>query len=348
MNRYPVNGTFELTLRCNLHCKMCMFRHADCENSCLQSQELTAEQWIDMAKQVAQAGTLNLLITGGEPMLRKDFTQIYEGIYAQGFLLNIYTNATLVTDRVMETFRKLPPHRIGVTLYGASNADYEAICGCPNGFDQAMEGLEKLLTLPSIADVRFTPTKDTLGKLEQLDAQIFERFGRHVTVSSRIFKAVRGGCMMPENHRPTPEQIVDVVWGQVETRLLESIPAHLRGKVQLRIDDRCDFTEERNTLFGCTAGIDSYTITYHGKLLGCQLLNAFQTDALQEGFSPAWQRYPQTVALPPQPCKNCKYLQNCTLCPAVAMAETGSSNGVPEYICKITKLTQKRKEEFTL
>ena len=348
MNRYPVNGTFELTLRCNLHCQMCMLRHADCENARLQSEELTAEQWIDMAKQVAQAGTLSLLITGGEPMLRKDFPQIYEGIYTQGFLLNIYTNATLVTDRVMETFRKMPPHRIGVTLYGTSNADYEAICGCPNGFDQALEGLAKLLTLPSVVDVRFTPTKDTLDKLEQLDRLIFERFGLHVTVSSRIFKAVRGGCMMPENCRPTPEQIVDVIWGQIENRLLESIPPQLRGKVQVQIYDRCDFTGEQNTLFGCNAGIDSYTITYHGKLLGCQLLDAFQTDALQEGFLPAWQRYPETVALPPHPCKNCGHLQNCTLCPAVAMAETGGSTGVPDYICKITKLTQKRKEEFTL
>ena len=348
MNRYPVNGTFELTLRCNLHCQMCMFRHADCENAGLQSRELAAEQWIDMAKQVAQAGTLNLLITGGEPMLRQDFPQIYEGIYTQGFLLNIYTNATLVTDRVMETFRKMPPHRIGVTLYGASNADYETICGCPNGFDRALEGLEKLLTLPSIVDVRFTPTKHTLDKFEQLDRLVFERFGRHVTMSSRIFKAVRGGCMMPENCRPTPEQIVDVIWGQIENRLLEGISPQLRDKIRVQIYDRCDFTEEQNACLNCNAGMDSYTITYNGKLLGCQLLDAFQTDALQEGFLPAWQRYPETVALPNHPCKKCEYFQSCTLCPAVAMAETGDITGVPEYICKITKLTQKRKEEFTL
>ena len=107
MNRYPVNGTFELTLRCNLHCQMCMFRHADCENTSLQSQELTAEQWIDMAKQVAQAGTLSLLITGGEPMLRKDFCEIYSSIYRLGFLVTLYTNATLVTDEIMETLRSI-------------------------------------------------------------------------------------------------------------------------------------------------------------------------------------------------------------------------------------------------
>ncbi len=348
MKRYPANGTFELTLRCNLHCKMCMFRHADCENARLQQQELSAQQWIHMAKQAAQAGTLSLLITGGEPMLRADFPQIYEGIYAQGFLLNIYTNATLVTDRVMETLRKLPPHQIGVTLYGASNADYETICGCPDGFDRAMEGLEKLLTLPSAVQVRFTPTRDTLGKLGQLDQLLSQRFGIHVTMSSRIFKTVRGGCMQPESCRPTPEQLVNATWDQAASRLLESIPPHLRSKISLQIYDKCALAENRKTLVGCQAGVDSYTITCDGKLLGCQLLDAFQTDALEEGLLPAWQRLPETVALPPHPCESCKHLQSCTLCPAVAMAETGSLTGVPEYICKITHLTQKRKEEFTL
>ena len=348
MNRHPVNGTFELTLRCNLHCKMCMFRHADTENACLQATELTAEQWIHMAQQAAQAGTLSLLLTGGEPFLRKDFPEIYQGIYPLGFLLTIYTNATLVTDRVLETFRKLPPHRIGVTLYGTSNADYETICGCPDGFDRALEGLGKLLALPSIVEVRFTPTKDTLAHFDRLDKLIFERFGIHVTMSSRIFRAVRGGCMLPEQCRPTPEQLVDVTWGQIEKRLRESIPESLRDQIQLKISDRCEADGSQATLFGCDAGMDSYTITCEGKLLACQLLDTFRTDALQEGLLPAWQRYPETIKLPPHPCKDCAHLQSCTMCPAVAMAETGSLSGVPEYICEITKLTQKRKEEFTL
>ena len=82
--RNPTNGTFELTVRCNLHCKMCLFRHADSENAALRVSELTAAEWIDLARQAAEAGTLGLLITGGEPMLRPDFCEIWEGVYRQG------------------------------------------------------------------------------------------------------------------------------------------------------------------------------------------------------------------------------------------------------------------------
>ena len=76
---------FELTVRCNLHCKMCLFRHADSENASIIKKELTTEQWISMADQAAEAGTISLLITGGEPMLRPDFCEIWKEFTKEDF-----------------------------------------------------------------------------------------------------------------------------------------------------------------------------------------------------------------------------------------------------------------------
>ena len=115
--RIPYDGSFEVTLRCNLHCRMCMFRHEDRENPDLKAAELTAAEWIRIAKQAAAEGLLSLTITGGEALLRQDFCKLWEGIYRQGFIITLYTNATLVTPQVMETLAKYPPHKIGVTLY---------------------------------------------------------------------------------------------------------------------------------------------------------------------------------------------------------------------------------------
>ncbi|MBQ3074791.1 MAG: radical SAM protein, partial [Clostridia bacterium] len=127
--RFPLNGTLELTLRCNLRCKMCMFRHGDDENDFLKARELTPEQWDTLARQMQEAGVIDLLITGGEPLFREDFCEIYRRIYRYGFLITLYTNATLVDDTVMETLKELPPHKIGVTFYGASDETYESLCG---------------------------------------------------------------------------------------------------------------------------------------------------------------------------------------------------------------------------
>ena len=57
--RSPINGTLELTLRCNLKCKMCMFRHSDDENTQLLNNELTVEQWLSGAKGWGKWGNID-------------------------------------------------------------------------------------------------------------------------------------------------------------------------------------------------------------------------------------------------------------------------------------------------
>lgn len=105
--RLPINGTFELTGRCNLSCKMCLVRVDQKRIDELGYRERSADEWIHMAEQAAGAGTLSLLLTGGEVMIRPDFCEIYEAVAKMGFILTVYTNATMVTDRVMELFWKL-------------------------------------------------------------------------------------------------------------------------------------------------------------------------------------------------------------------------------------------------
>ena len=55
-NRHPLNGTFELTGRCNLSCKMCLVRVDRKRMAELNLRERTGEEWIDMARQAAAAG----------------------------------------------------------------------------------------------------------------------------------------------------------------------------------------------------------------------------------------------------------------------------------------------------
>ena len=346
--RYPINGTFELTLRCNLQCSMCMFRHAACENADMMGRELTAQQWIEIARQAHDAGTLNLLITGGEPLLRRDFTQIYEGIYQLGFLMTLYTNATLVTPQILRTLQKYPPHRIGITLYGASNETYEKVCGCADGFDRAMAGIEMLKTLPSVLDFRMTLTKDNVHDARLLEQLVHERFGGYVTQTAVVFQSVRGGCARVQEVRLPAGEMLRQTVGRTIDLIKKNIPPELVDKVQLRLKDmtpECT-TQTCSLLGGCSAGMESYTVTWDGKLLGCQMLGAFSTDVVKEGFVQAWDRFPFTVRLPKinEECAACSLADKCRICPAVCMAETGTLNEKPDYICAMTKAMENMKE----
>lgn len=262
--RYPINATFELTLRCNLKCKMCLFRHSDEENAHLAAGELTAAQWADMAQQLWDAGTLNLLITGGEPMLRKDFCEIYSSIYRLGFIITLYTNATMVTDRILQTLRQYPPHRIGITIYGASNRTYQNLCGCEDGFDRAMEGIRKLATLPSTLEFRTTLVQDNYQDLDAITELVTKEFHSSLTHTGTVLQSVRGGCMPVADCRLTPEQNVDLTLTRTIDKIRQLLPPEQREQVQLRIAEpqtECVDRNQKYTLLGCNGGMDSVTVT---------------------------------------------------------------------------------------
>ena len=340
-DRYPLNATLELTLRCNLKCKMCMFRHDDRENARLSDGELSAEQWAELARQLFDAGTLNILITGGEPLLRKDFSEIYSSIYRLGFVITLYTNATLVTDEIMQTLRRYPPHRIGITFYGASNETYRQLCGRADGFDRALAGARALKTLPSALEFRTTLVKDNYKEIDDIEALVMEEFGLPVTHSTKVFKSVRGGCMPVAECRLTPEQTVDLVMNRMRKRFVETLPTEMLSKAKIHLAESRPECEgpTKYTLLGCDGGMSNVTITYNGKLLGCQMLERFSTDAVALGFAKAWEEWPFTVRLPQidSECASCTHLHLCQVCPGVRMAECGELQGRPEYICRITK-----------
>lgn len=204
----PLDGAFELTPRCNLRCKMCYIR-LDADRAKELGQELSADQWTELGKQTVSAGTLKLLLTGGEPMIRKDFTDIYGELSKMGFLITLNTNATMLTPELFKLLKKCPPTETNVTIYGASPETYEKVCGNPGAFDAAMRGLEQLSEISTKLEVRTTFIKDNfdeLNKIRELSRKYTKRYAMDIT----IYKPVRGASSDAENCRMSPRQIFEL------------------------------------------------------------------------------------------------------------------------------------------
>ena len=88
----PLFGTFELTPRCNFNCNVCRDLRADPAGRA-RTHEQSAAPRFALAEDCCRAGTLLLLLTGGEPLLRPDFRDIYSGCKQLGLMLSINTNA---------------------------------------------------------------------------------------------------------------------------------------------------------------------------------------------------------------------------------------------------------------
>ncbi len=303
-------------------------------------RERTSEEWIGMAEEVFKAGTLQLLLTGGEAMLRPDFTEIYEAIARMGFLLVVYTNATLVTPEIMEVFRRYPPHKIGVTLYGAENATYERLCGMKDGFDRAKEGIERLHSLPSLLDLRTTLVQDNIEDLQKLRAYakgILED-DAELHISRFVCKAVRNGVCHPEEVRLTPEENVRLNYPGVFAfhEKMEKGEVRLDLENLKKITFRHSLPKEGYLFSHCGAGVNEYAIDWAGRMMACELLSDGFTYPFEEGFEKAWERLPEVYpkSRVPEKCRDCPDAAFCDTCPANRLAETGDWFGCPDYACR--------------
>lgn len=350
--RCPVNGTFELTGRCNLSCKMCLIRVDKKRIEELGLRERTAEEWIDMARQAAEAGTLGLLLTGGEVMLRPDFCEIYEAIAKMGFLLTLYTNATMVTDEIMDVLERYPPHKIGVTMYGASNETYERLCGNERGFERFVDGSGKLLKLPSLFDIRTTIVQDNLADLQKMKDFTQKYFGKDkvLHISRNVVNSIRDGIECPRKVRLSPEENIELIYPwleELESKFHSGEIDILTEKQKMTLH-RTEKTDGGYIFQECGAGINQYTINWSGYMYACEMMPVGCTYPFEDGFKYAWdhliEQYPLGRSI--EKCNNCNYAALCDSCPANRMAETGDWFGIPEYACKQAKYLHQRLKDM--
>ena len=93
----PLNGSLELLPLCNMNCDMC-YVSLSREEMERQGRLRTADEWLEIGRQMKDAGVLFLLLTGGEPFLYPDFKRLYLGLRQMGMILTINTNGTLIDE----------------------------------------------------------------------------------------------------------------------------------------------------------------------------------------------------------------------------------------------------------
>ena len=96
----PLGGTFELLPLCNMNCDMCFIRLDKSEMDRI-GQLKSADEWLRVAEQMRKAGTLFVLLTGGEPFLYPEFIKLYKGLKKLGMIITITALVILVMAAVL-------------------------------------------------------------------------------------------------------------------------------------------------------------------------------------------------------------------------------------------------------
>lgn len=337
----PLSGTFELTPCCNMACKMCYVRMTKAQQEA-QAPLRTAEEWVALGRAAKEKGMLYLLLTGGEPFLRPDFRDIFQGLHRLGLILSINSNGTLIDEQTVAWLKQTPPNRINITLYGASDETYARLCGDPKGYTKVTKAISLLKQAGICVKINCSVTPQNAADMEGIFA-FARQEGLIVQASSYMFPPLRRDeTMVGLNDRSTPEeasyhaaQIVRLMNG--DDRFLEQME---QGLPPTPGDtDGCPDAGEGEPI-RCRAGKCSFWVTWSGTMLPCGMMPVQGApDVFEVGFDEGWgyaRQYAQSIRLPAK-CAGCDARDSCKACAAMVYTESGDFSTVPRYRCAMTK-----------
>ncbi len=329
----------ELTERCNNNCIHC-YINLPADDRHAQKRELSTGEIQEILQEALSLGCLTVRFTGGEPLLREDFEDLYIFARRLGLRVTICTNATLITPTLAKVFGRTPPLMpIEITLYGMTRNSYEAITRIAGSFEAAWSGTHLLLEYQVpfvVTGALLPPNKEEIEEFESWASTIpwmdtAPSYTLLLDLRARRDSSKKN--ILIKGLRPSPEDVITFFSRRQEKYLKE-------------MREFCSmFARPSGTnIFSCGAGVRSGCVDAYGYLQPCMLLRHPDTvydlkkgslkDAMTNFFPRIRQRKAKNRDYLTR-CANCFLKGLCEQCPAWSWMEHGTLDTPVDYLCEV-------------
>ena len=279
---------FELTINCNEHCLHCGSKCGDIS----EEAPLTVSEWkhiLDDVKKDFGTDTLRLCITGGEPLLNKDFFDIMGYAHSLGFDWGMTSNGTLITPEVAHKLAETGMRTISISVDGLKDT-HDWFRQVPGSYERTMTGIRNLLNEKSFNHVQVTTVVHhrNIGELDEM-YEIMKTLGIR---SWRVINIEPIG-----RAKDNPELMLTA---DEYKYVLDFIRTH-RFESPMEVTYGCSHflpieyeREVRKWYFLCNAGVYTASIMYNGNIGAC--LDIERRPELVEGnirrdsFQDVWEK----------------------------------------------------------
>lgn len=269
--RTPVIGHFEITRRCSYHCGFC-YNHIE------DKEELCTEKIIELVHSFKEAGCFYLNISGGEPMIRNDFSEIYRRIIEMGIHVTLETNLSLLNEEVLTMINEYPPVKIMISIYGATEATHQRVTKSVIPLKRIQDNIAHLVDQGHTILLRTPVSKYNYQELDKIKAYADElkveyRFDPKIwwTQSGERRYEFRCRTDMVEPYRKTDNIFEDLYW---QLKVLEEKPYRIKN---------------------CRWGENEFYVNPYGELHYCIIfwMNKYNllTGSFEEGWNIWYKKY---------------------------------------------------------
>ena len=340
----------ELTERCNNRCIHCYINQPE-EDLALKARETSTAFVKDVLKQAAELGCLSVRYTGGEPLLREDFEELYLFARRLGLKVAISTNACLITPDLARLFARITPGwPLAVSVYGMHARSYDAVTGVSGAFEQFWQGVNLLREHKVPFGVKQSLLPQNRNELLEFEAfaSTLPAMEKKPSYTMSFDLRTRRDDEKKNRHirrlRISPEETLDMITREPEKYVKKM--RQFAAKFMIPPGDK---------IFSCGAG-KGVSIDAYGNAQMCLLLRHPHTvypldRALHRQRHPESKLQPLEYALNeffPRMRELCssnpQYMERCALCflkslcdqcPARSWEECGTLDTPVEYLCQV-------------
>lgn len=318
--------SWNLTRRCNLACRHCYLDAVQrARASRAELDTPAARRVIDQIAEVAPTGML--VLSGGEPLLRRDLELLVAHASACGLLPVIGSNGLLLNERRSRALKTAGAAGIGVSLDSATPAFHDALRGAAGAWSGAQRAIRIAREAGLAVSLHTTLFERNRHELDAL-ADIAET---HAAAALNLFFLVCTG-------RGQGQTDLSPV---AREQTLAAIVALQRARPRLIVRARCAPYLRRHmgtpgehagrtyaaAASACLAGRSYFRITPEGELTPCPYIPQVAGDLRRTPLREIWERHPLLARLrdelPRGKCGECDFRFGCGGCRARAFAAYG-------------------------
>jgi MoaA/NifB/PqqE/SkfB family radical SAM enzyme len=348
--RLPLEGNIDLTYRCNCNCRHCWLRLP--ANDPVEKRELSFDEISRIVGEARALGCRRWLISGGEPMLRPDFADIFDIITRRSLPYYLNTNGTLITPAIARLLKRKGAKM--VALYGATAETHDHITRAPGSFAATMQGFAYLREAKTGFIVQLIPMRDNYHEFDAMtrlarSLSPVHRVGAPWLYLSACRSAVRNREISRQRLDPADVIHLDPPDATDDDERITAAEAADRPPTRLQP------SEYRSLFTACIDGCRDFHIDPYGDMTFCCFVKdpALRYNLRNGKFREAWENFiPSLVDKMKgdpeyeQNCGRCDRREDCHWCPAYGYLEHGRYPAKVEYLCALADEARSYRENW--
>ena len=363
MPRLPLEGHIDLTYRCNNTCLHCWLWKSP--NASEKNNELTFAEIRNIVDQARVLGTRKWGISGGEPMLRPDFPEIFDYITRKSTGYTLNSNGTCITPEIAQLLKR--PGTKMIALYGATAEVYDRVTRNPGGFAKAMCGMNYLRQAGAGFIVQLIPMRENWHQWQEM-----QNLAKTLSPHQRV-----GAAWLYLSSEGTPAKNREIAGQRLSPRdvieLDQPQPSYHERMDELRDEGRTLRVKDENSLLSsfiphpssfdsddrlfaqCISSHNEFHIDAYGGMTWCGFIKdpALRYDLRRGTFQDAWENFIPSCADKVrggdewrEDCGSCDKRSDCRWCAVYSYLETGRYSARIPYLCAVANEAHKFKDEW--